>query len=121
MFRKDAARHGVPNAVTDMRLVKLLAIISIFTLMAAVAIGQTARLSGHIVDSSGAVMPGAQIKVFQGDKVVKEAVSAPSGDFEIPIDPGEYKLEISAPDFSVFTEMVRITPGMGPLAVTMAL
>ena len=85
------------------------------------AFGQGARLSGHIVDTSGAVMPGVQIKVYQGDRVAKAAASSQSGDFEIPIEPGEYKVEISAPDFSLFTEMVRVTPGMGPLAITMAL
>jgi hypothetical protein len=104
-----------------MRLAKVFGIVSILIMMAAMAIGQTARLSGHIVDSSGAVMPGAQIKVYQGDKLAKEATATQSGDFEIPIDPGEYKVEISAPDFSVFTEMVRVTPGMGPLAITMTL
>jgi carboxypeptidase family protein len=91
-------------------------------LIAAIGLfGQSARVTGHIVDSSGAVMPGAQIKVYQDDKVVKQGVSSPSGDFEIPVDPGEYKIEISAPDFGTYTEMVRVTPGMGPLAITMSL
>ena len=89
-----------------MRVSKAFVGIAIF-LMAAMAFSQAARLSGHIVDSSGAVMPGAQIKIYQGDKLAKEAVATPSGDFEVPIDPGEYKVEISAPDFSVFTEMVQ--------------
>jgi len=103
-----------------MQISKIFRVVAI-CMVASVAFSQAARLSGHIVDSSGAVMPGAQIKVYQGDKVVKEAVSAQSGDFEIPIEPGEYKLEISAADFSVFTEMVRVAAGMGPLAVTMSL
>src|SRR6059058_3801145 len=99
MFKKDAARHAARDAGIDMRLAKVFGIVSILIMMAAMAIGQTARLSGHIVDSSGAVMPGAQIKVYQGDKLAKEATATQSGDFEIPIDPGEYKVEISAPDF----------------------
>src|SRR5262245_27662715 len=106
MCAKDATRAGGRMPRTDMRF-KAFVVVSIF-LMAATAYSQNARLSGHIVDTSGAVMPGAQIKVYQGDKLAKEATTTQSGDFEIPIEPGEYKVEISAPDFSVFTEMVQI-------------
>ena len=90
-------------------------------LMATGAWAQSAKLAGHVVDSSGAVMSGAPIKIYQAEKVVKEGTISPSGDFEIPVEPGEYKIEISAPDFSTFTEIVRVTPGMGPLAITMSL
>src|SRR5689334_8807152 len=105
---------------TDMRVFKASFGFGLF-LLAATAFSQNARLSGHIVDTSGAVMPGAQIKIYQNDKLAQEAAATQSGDFEIPLEPGEYKVEISAPDFSLFTEMVRVTPGMGPLAVTMTL
>src|SRR5262249_41471364 len=103
-----------------MRISRILGMIAILA-MSAMAFSQAARLSGHIVDTSGAVMPGAQIKIYRGDRLAKEATSTQSGDFDIQIEPGEYKVEISAPDFSVFTEMVRVIPGMGPLAITMTL
>src|SRR5262245_26842460 len=103
-----------------MKIYKLLAFACVF-LTAFGALGQSTRLSGHVVDSSGAVLPGSHIKVYQGDKVVKEAATSQSGDFEIVIDPGEYKIEISAPDFSTYTEVVRVAPGSGPLAITMSL
>ena len=35
------------------------------------------------------------------------------------MNPGDYKLEIIAPDFNPYTEMVKVTPDMGPLAVTL--
>jgi hypothetical protein len=103
-----------------MSISKAFVVLAMF-MMSAIAFSQAAKLSGHVVDASGAVMPGAQIKVYQDDKLAKEATTTQSGDFEIPIEPGEYKVEISAPDFSVFTEMVRVTPEMGPLAITMSL
>jgi hypothetical protein len=99
---------------------RLLAAAFLF-LTATVVFGQSGRLAGHIVDSSGAVMAGAQIKVLQAERVVKEGVSSQSGDFEIPVEPGEYKIEISAPDFTTYTEVVRVVPNMGPLAITMSL
>ncbi len=82
---------------------------------------QSTRVRGRVMDSSGSVMPGAVVKVYQADKVVKEGVSSPTGDFELAVDPGEYKLEITAPDFDTYTEVVRVTPDLGPLAVTMEL
>jgi hypothetical protein len=66
-------------------------------------------------------MPGVQVKVFQGETIVREGLTSDTGDFELPVNPGEYKLEIAAPDFDTHTEIVRVTPEMGPLAVTMQL
>src|SRR5213596_3089318 len=82
-------------------------------------LSQSAKVKGRIMDASGSVMPGVQIKVYQGEKVIKEGTTSGSGDFEIPVDPGEYKLEMTAPDFDTYSEVVRVTPDMGPLSVTM--
>src|SRR5215467_9690165 len=43
------------------------------------------------------------------------------GEFELAVNPGDYKLEVTAPDFNTFTEMVKISGDTGPLAVTMQL
>ena len=66
-------------------------------------------------------MPGVQVKLYQGDRVVKQGISSNTGDFDLAVNPGEYKLEIAAPDFNTYTEMVKVTPELGPLAVTMEL
>jgi hypothetical protein len=86
-----------------------------------VAFPQSARLSGRVMDSTGSIMPGVQIRVYDGEKVIGEAITAANGDFDVPLPPGEYKLEVAAPDFSTFTEIVKVTSDMGPLAVTMQL
>src|SRR6185295_13022641 len=79
------------------------------------------KVKGRVMDTTGSVMQGVQVKIYQGDAVVKEGITTDQGDFEIPVNPGDYKLEVVAPDFNTYTEMVKVTPEMGPLAVTMEL
>src|SRR5580692_11672991 len=94
----------------------------LFTLLTASAtFAQSAKIKGKVMDTSGSIMPGVQVKLYQGDKVVGEGLTTGTGEFEVPANPGDYKLEVAAPDFNTFTEMVKVTPDMGPLAVTMAL
>ncbi len=122
MCGNGGAEIGVMDQVINsMRIHKVFAVVLTIFLGISSSFGQSARLSGHIVDSSGAVMPGVQVKVYQDDRVIKEGTSSQSGDFEIPVAPGEYKIEVLAPDFSTHSEIVRVTPNMGPLAITMAL
>jgi len=90
-------------------------------LVASATFAQSAKIKGQVMDTSGSIMPGVQVKLYQGDNVVASGLTTNSGEFELPANPGDYKLEISAPDFNTYTEMVKITPEMGPLAVTMEL
>jgi len=100
----------------------LLAQLALFSfLIAAMVLAQSSRLTGRVMDSSGLVMPGVPIKLYQDDKVIKEATTGADGTFEIVVDPGEYKLEIAAPDFNIYSEMVQATPDIRPLSVTMQL
>src|SRR5919197_1296796 len=89
--------------------------------IASASFGQSAKVKGRVMDASGSVMPGVQVKVFQGDTVVKEGLTSDTGDFDIAVNPGDYKLEITAPDFDAHSEMVKVTPDMSPLTVTMQL
>src|SRR5438093_13389413 len=98
------------------RLALLLTVLAATTLLA-----QSGKIKGRVMDSTGSVMPGVQIKLYQGDQLVKEATSTGTGEFELSADPGDYKLEIAAPDFDTYTEMVKVTPDMGPLSITMSL
>src|SRR5262245_15845624 len=80
-----------------------------------VVAAQTRRLRGKIVDSSGLVMPGAQVKLFQGDALTTQTTSSSTGDFEMLVPAGNYRLEVSAADFQLFRRNVSVTPNMGPL------
>ena len=103
-----------------MRMRNLLSLL-LTLLIASATFAQSARVRGRVMDSSGSVMPGVQVKVYQGETVVREGMTTDTGDFELPVNPGEYKLEVTAPDFDTHSEMIRVTPEMNPLAVTMQL
>src|SRR4051812_23060663 len=96
-------------------------IVFLFLMLTVAAVGQSARLRGKVLDSSGLVMPGAQLRVFQGDKLVKETTSGSTGDFDISIAPGDYRLEVSAPDFQPFRQTVKLTASTAPLTISMKL
>src|SRR5436309_7296289 len=94
----------------------------LLTLLAAITLSaQSGRIRGRVMDSTGSVMPGVRVKLSQGDKVVNETSSTATGEFEIAAEPGDYRLEITAPDFDPHTEMVKVTPDMRPLSITMLL
>jgi hypothetical protein len=88
-------------------------------LLAGTLIAQSVRLSGRVTDSSGSIMRDAHLKVYRADQVVKEAATSATGDFEILVEPGEYKIEFTAPDFEPHVETVNVTPDLAPLAVSM--
>ena len=48
------------------RLALLLAVLAATTLF-----GQSGKIKGRVMDSTGSVMPGVQIKLYQGDRVVR--------------------------------------------------
>src|SRR5437667_11793795 len=94
----------------------------LLTLLAAITLSaQSGKVRGRVMDSTGSVMPGIRVKLSQGDKVVKETSSTTTGEFEIAAEPGDYRLEITAPDFAPYAGMVKVMPDMRPLSITMLL
>ena len=72
-------------------------------LVASATFAQSAKIKGQVMDTSGSIMPGVQVKLYQGDNVVASGLTTDSGEFELPANPGDYKLEINAPDFNTYT------------------
>jgi Carboxypeptidase regulatory-like domain len=103
-----------------MRIRNLLALLLVL-LVSITGSAQSAKLKGRVMDSSGSIMPGVQVKLYQGDKVVQQGLSTDMGEFELAVNPGDYKLEVTAPDFNTYTEMVKVSGDTVPLAVTMQL
>jgi hypothetical protein len=89
--------------------------------IASASFAQSAKVKGRVMDSTGSIMPSVQVKVYQADKIVSEGMTDAMGDFELPVNPGDYKLEVVAPDFNTYSEMVKVTADMAPLSVTMQL
>src|SRR5215831_7920274 len=100
-----------------MRMRNLLSLL-LTLFIASATFAQSGRIKGRVMDTTGSVMPGVQVKLSQGDKVVTEGLTNDMGDFDLPANPGDYKLEILAPDFNPHAEMVKVSPEMVPLTVT---
>jgi hypothetical protein len=88
---------------------------------AAQATTATPRLRGTVADPTGGVMPSVDIAVLRGLTLVKAAKTDEGGAFTFDLAAGDYQLAVTAPDFKVYTQTVRVTPNMRPLAITMTL
>ena len=79
----------------------------VFTLLAScgglLAQGHRAIVLGRIVDPSGAVLPGVEVKVIQkATSVVRNTVTNSSGNYEVPgLFPGIYRIEASLTGFKI--------------------
>src|SRR2546428_12177729 len=102
-----------------MKLWKVIAL-ALLLLSASVVNAQTARLRGTVLDPSGAVIPGADLKVSQGSRLIAEGKTDATGNFGIDVAAGEYRVEISAPEFRPYQQNVRIGVNMRPLSITLA-
>ncbi len=78
----------------------------LFILSGAVSaqVAPTTRLSGQVVDSSGAYVPGAQVDlVMSGTQFTRHTVTNGEGRFLFDlVPPGSYELNVSASGFAVF-------------------
>src|SRR5215470_2417649 len=102
-----------------MKLWNVLAL-TIFLLNASVVNAQAVRLRGTVLDPSGAVIPEADLKISQGNRVVTEGKSDNTGNFSFALPPGEYRVETSAPAFRSHQQNVRVAANMRPLSITLA-
>src|SRR4051812_32365610 len=65
-----------------------------------------AEVQGQVADSSGAAVPGAQIKMTQGNtQYTRNTISGPDGAYGFPNLPvGPYTLEVSADGFKTHVQ-----------------
>lgn len=116
-----------------MRLMKLVFCIGLLTLGAESLLAQTAapsrpaaaaqgpRISGKVVDSTGGVMSSADVKVYQGNNVIREGKTNAEGEFALDVPAGEYRVEVTAPDFAPYSQTMRVAPNMAPLSIALTL
>jgi TonB-dependent receptor len=98
----------------QIRILRVLSAISLSFLLLTLANAQTGRgaITGHVVDSGGAVLPGAKIQLQPGGL---SAVSDNVGQFTIStVAPGNYTITIRYVGFADFSK--QITVGAGTLA-----
>jgi hypothetical protein len=96
-------------------------VFAVLFLSESVASAQTVLLRGTILDPSGAVIPGADVKVSQGDKIAGQRKSDSTGNFSFDLPAGDYRLQVSAADFRAYIQNVRVTPNIRPLSVSLVL
>jgi hypothetical protein len=88
----------------------------VMNISAPVAVAQS-NISGDIVgtvtDSTGAILPGAQVKVTSSATgQVKSVVTDKMGSYRVPLlPPGQYKVSITAPGFETSTKNVDVLTG----------
>jgi hypothetical protein len=92
----------------------------LFLLSASVLIAQTPRLTGTVLDPSGAVIPGVGVKVLQGTTPVRESKTNETGNFSFDLPAGDYRLEVTMDAFRPHQQNVRVTANMRPLRIPLA-
>lgn len=72
-----------------------------------------ATLRGTITDPSGAALPGALVEARQtsGAAVAAETHSSSDGAFSLAVPPGQYRVTVSAADFSPLTNALSLAAG----------
>ena len=92
-------------------LLVLFMVTSLFGGQADRALAQSRKgsISGHVTDSSGGVLKGAQISIEP--QSISTATDVQGQFFINDLDPGSYTLTISYVGFATFTKAVEVTAG----------
>jgi Carboxypeptidase regulatory-like domain len=70
---------------------------------------QIPRLSGRVVDPSGAVMLGVDVRIYQGTNLIKEGKTDERGTFSFDLPADDYRIEAIAEEvFTPFRQDVRL-------------
>jgi hypothetical protein len=98
------------NQRVSLHLTAALLVAFFFVLLAPSAFPQsdTGTISGTVTDSSGAVVPGAQVTVTSKttDRTVT-VTTGNAGDYSVPsLNPGPYTVEVKAPNFKTLSQDV---------------
>src|SRR5215831_5797234 len=106
----------MPALVKGKFQMRKLLLVGLILLVTTAGFAQSTRVRGKVFDSSDLIMPGASVKIYQGNKVIQETTSSNTGDFELSLAPGTYKIEVSAPDFATKTQELKVTANLAPLS-----
>ncbi len=85
----------------------------------------TTKLTGKIVDPTGAAMADVDVLLTAGvgpaASVIASGKTSSQGDFELNVITGTYQLVVKVPDFKEVRQAIRVTEDMPPLSLTMSL
>lgn len=95
---------------------KSLAALVVFLAGAPVLSAQTSALNGHVLDESGAVVPGARVTLTGPGGSVKTALSGKDGAYAfIDLAPGDYSITAAAPQLLAPQMNLALRPGVQSL------
>jgi len=81
-------------------------------LLAGAASGAALSIRGKVVDTSGAVIPGATVEITLKDARPVTVVTNEKGEFEVNgLAPGEYVIKVSLTGFRTLTQKLRLVEG----------
>ena len=85
-------------------------------------LAQSTFLTGKVSDDAGEALIGATVKVLRGTEFVRGTITDYNGDFRLPLDPGNYNVEVSYTGFktSVVTGVRVLTNTINTLDFTLA-
>lgn len=88
------------------RIIEVTICVLVFSAIAWAQTVSVAQIRGTVKDASGAVLPGAEIKVTQTDTgLTRNVLADETGTFTLPNLPiGPYKLEVALPGFSTYVQ-----------------
>src|SRR5262245_45777332 len=90
-------------------------------LFAVTASAQTARVSGTVVDPSGALVAGTEVVLIgPGNTRIAATKTGPDGMFTLDAAPGSYALEISAEGFEKIVQGISIATNNKPITVALS-
>jgi hypothetical protein len=98
-------------------------VVGLLLLLAGVATlrAQSPRLSGRVIDATDALIPTAQVTVYQVGNVVQQVATSDTGTFGFDLAPGAYGLEVVMSGFNVYRREIQVTTSMQPLTIRLEL
>jgi len=76
--------------------------------------GTNGTIQGHVVDSTGAIILGAEVSVTGADGKIKMAKTDQNGDFRVSVVPGKYTVKVVNTGFALYENSeVEVTSGKG--------
>ena len=76
---------------------------------AAACAAHAGALTGRVFDPSGAVVPGATVKIRKDTTVLASAPSGQDGAFQFTVPAGLYAVEVLAPGFQTYSRTERVS------------
>ena len=118
-------RYSFVNALLELEITRqftrhLRAMLVCTVLLSALTVGNaqsggaTGTIVGTVVDSTGAVIPGAQVSITEADtNVTQQTTTSAAGTFSVAsLKPGTYRVTVVAKGFSTTTALnVELTVG----------